>query len=165
MEGEAPPTRNTGGASVGGGQQSSLLECGRVWCGRAAAPTPPGNSGVISVRYAIHMPSSFPPPCLISTSVFGMFGMMGTTGCIGRTGRIGGWNDRSIYSLSEWVHLRLFGKSFLHPRGSFWSRFGNDFNALGSVLETLGSQGAAKGGWVEKVSPTNVCGSFVGPPR
>ena len=128
MEGEAPPTRNTGGASVGGGQQSSLLECGRVWCGRAAAPTPPGNSGVISVRYAIHMPSSFPPPCLISTSVFGMFGMMGTTGCIGRTGRIGRWTDRSIYSLSEWVRLRIFGRSFWHPWGiilesifdSFW---------------------------------------------
>ena len=59
--------------------------------------------------------------------------------CVGSIGR-------SIYSLSDWAHLRVFGKSFWHPWGSFGyprGRFLNNFGALGECA-TLGSPGAPK---------------------
>ena len=87
--------------------------------------------------------------------------MMGPTGC---TGRIGRWTDRSIFYLSEWVHLQEFGRSFLHPRGSFRNQLWILFDGLGGVLETLGPPGVSRGGRVETVSQKVARGSFVGPP-
>ena len=116
------------------------------------------------IHICVHLPLAFPPPCLICIFVFGISGMTGTTGFIGRTGRSGGWTDQSIYFLSEWFHLQVFGRSLLHPWGLFCFHFGIILVVLGSVLATLGSPGLPKGGTVGKVSEKAVWGSFVGPP-
>ena len=89
--------------------------------------------------------------------------MMGTTGCNGRTGRSGRWTHRSIYSLSEWVHLRVFGRSFWHPPRVILESMLNNFGGLGNVLETLSPPGTLEGGMLEKGTEKVVRGSFVGP--
>ena len=79
------------------------------------------------------MPAANPPPCLDRST------------------------DGSIYSLSEWAHLRVFGKLFWHPWGSFSESILKSFVVvLGCVMATLGSPGAPKESGL-------VCGSFVGP--
>ena len=82
---------------------------------------PYGGHGGGYIYIYIQLPAANPPPCL------------------------GRWIDPSIYSCSDWLHLRIFGKSFWHPWGSLWSPFWSHFGGLGHVLTTLGCPGAPKG--------------------
>lgn len=78
--------------------------------------------------------------------------------CTGRS------TDPSIYSLSDWVQLRVFGWLVLAPSGVILGSTLEHLVFLGSVLVAMGSLGAVRGGRVEKVTKKVVCWSFVGRP-
>ena len=107
------------------------------------------------------MPSAFPPPCLISISVFGMSGMMR---CTGRAGGTGGWTDRSIDSLASGFIYGSLGRCFGTLGGHFGVDFGIIFVVLVGAWATLSSPGVPKAGRVEKVTEKVVPGSFVSSP-